>query len=103
MVIEDIRGRTRLGVRGDRVVLNDIEVTGKGLRALADLTLGRSSRQGILYVRFHGFSLGIEVHGGRRNLKLIRPLHWFQDERARRSRPSGASFNENVGARGSRR
>jgi hypothetical protein len=64
-----------------------LEVLGKGLRALADLTLGERGREGILYVRFHGLSLGIALENGRKDLKIVRPLAWF--ERARAARRAG--------------
>ena len=52
--------------------------------ALAELELGKGSKEGILYVRFHGFSLGVELKEGTRDLKVFRPLHWFQDQREHR-------------------
>ena len=51
---------------------------------MADLTLGDSGREGILYLRFHGLSFGVALKNGRKDLKLIRPLAWF--ERARSGR-----------------
>ena len=84
MIIENIRGGAKLDVRRDHVVVKNLDVTGKGLHALADLVLGKNSREGILYLRFHGFSLGVELQKGGRDLKVIRPLHWFQEQRSRR-------------------
>jgi len=84
MIIENIHGGATLDVRRDQVRVTNLDVTGKGLRALADLVLAKGSREGILYLRFHGFSLGIELQQGGRDLKIIRRLHWFQQQRARR-------------------
>ncbi|HZM71267.1 MAG TPA: hypothetical protein VFB95_12990 [Candidatus Cryosericum sp.] len=84
MTIEDVRGGASFKVVQDRVDIRNLEVLGKGLRALADLTLGESGREGILYLRFHGLSFGVALKNGRKDLKLMRPLAWF--ERARRAR-----------------
>jgi len=84
LIIENIRGVATLDVRRDHVLVKDFDVTGKGLHALADLVLGENTREGILYLRFHGFSLGVELRKGGRKLKIIRPLNWFQQQRARR-------------------
>ena len=84
MLIENIRGGAALDVRRDHVVVNDLDVTGTGLQALADLVLGKGSREGILYLRYHGFSLGIELQKGGRNLIIIGPQRWFEQQRARR-------------------
>jgi len=83
MTIRHVHGIAALATRPGRATVNDLEVTGEGLHALADLTLGEA-RDGILYVRIHGFSLGIEMKEGRRHIKLFLPRHWFEKERARR-------------------
>ena len=85
MIIRDIDGRGTIDVRQEKVTVKDLEVTGQGLRALADLSLGEAAKEGILYVRFHGFSLGIELGPGGRDLKLFRPLRWFQAQRSLRA------------------
>jgi hypothetical protein len=85
MIIQDVQGRAAIGVHHDRVDVRGLEVTGKGLHALADLALGSDHPDGILYIRFHGFSIGIEMRQGGKDLKFIRPLHWFENERSRRA------------------
>ncbi|HET8947014.1 MAG TPA: hypothetical protein VFQ07_08520, partial [Candidatus Polarisedimenticolia bacterium] len=77
--------------------VRDMEMKGKGLHALADMKFDGKSTDGLLYVRLHGFSLGIEKTAAGRDLKIVRPLAWFEKRRAaRRAVPSG------VDARGSR-
>jgi hypothetical protein len=94
MIIEDIQGSAALDFYDGRLDINDIDVTGKGMHALGDLSLGKSAREGILYVRFHGFSLGIERSQSGRDFKLVRPLRWFQSRRAlRRKSPQADSRN----------
>jgi len=89
MIIANVKGTAALQGGHDRVAINDLEVTGEKLKALADLSFGKQSKEGILYVHLHGFSLGVELKKGEkggknRDLKLLRPLHWFEQERARR-------------------
>jgi hypothetical protein len=84
MIIENIRGSAALDVRRDAVAITDLDVTGKGLKALADLTLGKDTRNGILYLHFHGFSFGIALRKDDKDVKILRPLHWFEQQRARR-------------------
>jgi len=84
MIIPDIRGRAAFRLRRDRVDVDDMDITGRGLRALADLTLGKGAMEGILYLRFHGIPLGIGLKPGGRDLKILRPRTWFDRERARR-------------------
>ncbi|HET8947160.1 MAG TPA: hypothetical protein VFQ07_09270, partial [Candidatus Polarisedimenticolia bacterium] len=87
LTIEDVKGGTGFVVRPDAVDLRDLDIEGKGLKALADLTLGDRGKEGILYIRFHGLSFGVTlVPGKEKDLKLMRPLAWFERERARRRR-----------------
>jgi hypothetical protein len=89
MTIEDVRGGASFKVVPDRVDIRNLEVLGKGLRALADLTLGEGGREGILYFRFHGLSLGVALQNGRKDLKLWRPLAWFESARRDRREKRG--------------
>jgi hypothetical protein len=85
MTIQDVSGGAALKVGDEVVEVTDMEITGKHLRALADLSLSENSREGILYMRFRGFSLGIELTKGKKDLKFIRPLRWFEERRAERN------------------
>jgi hypothetical protein len=84
MTIADVRGTTGLRVEGEDVEVRELQIDGKGLKALGDLTLTKGGRDGILYLRFRGFSIGIELVKSTRNLKIMRPLAWFEQERAKR-------------------
>jgi hypothetical protein len=90
MTIENVRGGATLRSEGGQVFINDLDVTADKLHALGDLSMGDHGRDGILYIRFHGFSLGIKMSEGGRDLKFIRPLNWFKTEReARRKAQEG--------------
>jgi len=84
MTIENVRGGAVLHAEGGQVFVNDLDVKGDKLHALGDLSMGGNGRDGILYIHFHGFSVGIKMYQGGRDLKIIRPLHWFETERAAR-------------------
>jgi hypothetical protein len=91
MTIENIRGGALLHAEGGQVYVNDLDITGEKLHALGELTMGNKGRDGLLYIHFHGFSLGIRMYEGGRDLKIIRPLHWFKTERAARHAAQGGS------------
>lgn len=88
LTIEDLKGGTGFVVRPDAVDIRDLALEGRGLKARAELTLADRGKEGILYVRFHGISLGVALEPGKpKDLKLFRPLAWFEREKAaRRSR-----------------
>ena len=85
MTIEDVTGGTGFIVRPDVVEIHDLAIQGKGLKAQAELTLQDRGKAGILYLRFHGLSLGVLLEPGKtKALKLVRPLAWFEREKAAR-------------------
>jgi hypothetical protein len=86
MTIENIRGGAALHVHGGQVFVNDLDITGEKLHALGDLAMGESGHDGILYIRFHGFSIGVRLQPNGHDLKILRPRHWFETERAARRR-----------------
>ena len=87
MTIEDVKGGTGFVVRPEAVDITGLAIEGKGLKARGDLTLADAGKEGILYIRFHGFSLGIRLQPGKeRDLRIVRPLAWFEEQRAARRR-----------------
>jgi hypothetical protein len=103
MTIEGVAGGARLAANEKTVEVRDLEITGKGLRTLADMDFSDAGRSGILYLRFHGFSLGVERSGGKRDFKFIRPLNWFEKTRgsarkaATESQPKSPEANPGTG------
>jgi hypothetical protein len=89
MTIRDVRGGANLKVGDDSVEINDLEIDGKGFRSLADLSFGEGGRDGILYIRLHGISVGLKLMKGEKDLKIIRPLRWFEQARAERRAAAG--------------
>lgn len=85
LFIQDLQGGARLEARSGNLDVRGLEVTGHGLHALADLRFDQKGSDGVLYVRLHGFSLGIERSASGREIKLFRPLAWFERQRASRS------------------
>jgi hypothetical protein len=84
LVIQDLQGSARLAARNGSLDVQGLEVTGHGLRALADLRFDPKGSDGLLYVRLHGLSLGIERSASGREIKILRPLAWFERQRAAR-------------------
>ncbi len=85
MTIENVRGRARITAGDAGVDIRDLAITGDGLKALAELSLGGRGREGILYLRFHGISIGVLMeHGKKRDYKIVRPLNWYENRRAAR-------------------
>ena len=81
MTIEDVAMDAEIDFNADTVIITDLIVTGDGLKFLGDLSFDEKGRDGLLYVRFHGFSLGILLENSEKDLKFIRPRAWFEKQR----------------------
>jgi hypothetical protein len=92
MTIENVSGGTGFVVRPEGLDLEGLDIRGRGLHARGELSFRDAGKDGILYIRFHGFSVGLRLEPGqKRDLKLVRPLSWFEAERARRGRRTSPS------------
>ncbi|MEM7586673.1 MAG: hypothetical protein AAF560_25010, partial [Acidobacteriota bacterium] len=59
--------------------LRHLSLEARRLRGRAELELGEErQRRGILYVRFYGIPVGLEIQDKERDWKLIRPKRWFE-------------------------
>ncbi|HEV8198583.1 MAG TPA: hypothetical protein VGS03_01020 [Candidatus Polarisedimenticolia bacterium] len=92
LTIENLTGGTGFVVGPDAVDLRGLSLEGRGLKALGELTLADAGKEGILYIRFHGISFGLALAPGQdKDIKFMRPLAWFERERAARRRRRPAS------------
>ena len=67
--------------------MRDLAITG-GLKALAELRLGDPGREGVLYLRFHGFSIGVLMEKGKKRDQAGTPPAWYEQS-VRRGRARG--------------
>ncbi len=69
-----------VGTQG--VSLTDMAITGGPAEILGRLRVGGSRPQGLLYVRYGRFDVGLDMAGGQRDWKILKPREWF-DSRIR--------------------
>jgi hypothetical protein len=79
--VEDVvaRGQVRLDPNG--LQIDGLRAVGGPLDLRARLRLGKGNRQGDLYVSYGALAAGVELRDGQRDMKLIRPLAWFESRR----------------------
>jgi hypothetical protein len=84
MTIQDIEGKTSLKVDDHGSEIAGLEIAGEDFLALAEMALREEGKNGILYVRLHGFSVGVAFDRGEKDVDLIRARAWYEKQRARR-------------------
>ncbi len=78
LTIKDIQAHASIAMAPQQMTLRDLGITGRKLQGRAELELAKDQRRGILYVRFHGIPVGLEILGKKRDWKLIKPKAWFE-------------------------
>jgi hypothetical protein len=78
--IEDLGGKASLRMDGDGSILDDVVVRGDKFDLLARLTTHGEESDGILYVRYKGLDLGLQMEDGKSDLKVLRPKKWFLEQ-----------------------
>ncbi len=82
LTVKDVTGSGSVVMQGQHLYLRNLEIEGRKLRGRAELDLGEERRRGILYIRFHGFVVGLEREGDERDWKLTGVEKWFDRRRA---------------------
>jgi hypothetical protein len=61
-----------------KVQVVSLQATGGSLEVRSRMIFSKTQRLGDLYVRYGRLAAGIELRDGKRNLKLRRPLDWYE-------------------------
>ncbi len=77
LTVKDVTGSGSVIMQGQKLYLRNLEIEGRKLRGRAELALGEEQRRGILYVRFHGLTVGLERIGEEKDWKLTGVKQWF--------------------------
>ena len=90
MTVENVKGKATLRLSDRGAEIAGLGVTGEDLLVLADLALREKGKDGILYIKYHVFSVGVAFENGKKDLDLVRARKWFDEQRARRAAAAGA-------------
>jgi hypothetical protein len=76
--VENVTARGVVRVGEGKVQVESLQATGGSLEVRSRMIFSKTQRLGDLYVRYGRLAAGIELRGGKRNLKLRRPLDWYE-------------------------
>ncbi|MFC4209318.1 hypothetical protein [Vreelandella malpeensis] len=85
--VHGVEGEATLKVRGERIELQDLTLTGGSLQLLSDITLEASKVSGALYARLGALGIGAELIEGEAHLRLLQPRRWFDRWRQAQRQP----------------
>jgi hypothetical protein len=76
--VENITARGVVRVGEGKVQVESLQATGGSLEVRSRMIFSKTQRVGDLYVRYGHLAAGVELRDGKRNLKLRRPLDWYE-------------------------
>lgn len=82
--VENLVARGDVRLDRDGLEIDPLRAAGGPLDLRARLRLGKGERRGHLYLSYGALAAGVELRDGQRDLKLIRPLAWFESQPALR-------------------
>jgi len=77
---EDVDGTADLRMNEQVTELTDIALDSEGLKILANLRLGDADSTGIVFVKFHGIPLSVDLRGEKPRLKIFGPRAWYDKQ-----------------------
>jgi hypothetical protein len=85
--VENVAARGVLRLGDGVVEVESLQATGGPLEVRSRMIFSKVLKRGDLYVRYGRLAAGIELRDGQRDLKLRRPLEWFESRRGTYKRP----------------
>lgn len=77
--VQPVSGHSTLSLTPNGADLGPFEIEGEHLGVRGVLALGHEPREGLLYAHYRALSLGLELAGDERDVKLIRSLPWYEE------------------------
>ena len=78
--IRNVRGDASMDLDERGLTLDDMVILGEGFALLGRLRADSGSRSGQLYLRYKLLDVGLDLHDGKRDLKILRPKKWFLEQ-----------------------
>ena len=82
MTIKNLAADAYIDVNRSGTEIRDLVVTGDRLKVLGDISVKHKRRDALMYVHYRIFGTGIKVEDGELDLKFLRPMKWFEKQRA---------------------
>ena len=79
--VENVTARGTLRMGDGVVEIESLQATGGSLEVRSRMIFSKDRRLGDLYLRYGRLAAGVELRDGQRNLKLRRPLDWYESRR----------------------
>ena len=77
---KDVEGEADLEIAANRMEIEDFNIDSEGLKLKANLQIIDKKSTGILYTKFHGIPIALDLRGEKKDLVLRKPLRWYEEQ-----------------------
>ena len=76
--VKDVTGSAELAIAGKTMVIEGVDVQGKGLQMLGRMRLKDGRQNGAFYAKLHHLSAAVSIENGKRDWKLVNARKWYE-------------------------
>ena len=80
LTFEDVNGEANLEMGAKTFEVEDVGIATEGLQIMANMRIGGNQTEGILYTKFHGLPIAVDMRGGSTNIVIIKPKSWYEKQ-----------------------
>ena len=77
---KDLEAGADLELAANRLEIENFDIDSEGLKLKANLQVQDKKARGILYTKFHGIPFGLDMRGEKNDIRLRKPLQWYEDQ-----------------------
>jgi hypothetical protein len=77
---EDLEAEADLELAANRMEIENFDIDSEGLKLKANLQIQDKKASGILYTKFHGIPFALDMRGEKNDLRLRKPLQWYEEQ-----------------------
>jgi len=77
---EDLEAEADIEIAANSMEIENFDIDSEGLKLKANLRVQDKKSAGILYTKFHGISIALDLRGEKKNLVLRKPLKWYEEQ-----------------------
>ncbi len=79
---KDLRGTAKMEMAANTTEIGDLDISSDGLQLKANMRVGQGESSGIMWVKFHGINIGIDMRGDKTDVRFKKPLKWYEEQTA---------------------
>jgi len=94
---KDLTGVAQLDLSPEASAIRNLDINSEGLKLKANIRSTGEQREGLMWVKFHGINIGLDMRGEKTDVRLKKPLQWYEEQMstwgAAEAQPEEAAVN----------